>query len=99
MLLFGTRIMVARISALISGQRRGRRHRAAIPAVPARATLLPVAPPMLAPARRRARFPAAEIRRRPPVVAHGDTQYVERHVLGRHAIPRTVVPITRIPLI
>ena len=83
--------------ALIGRQRRGRRGRTAIPPVPARAVLLPIAAPVIVPARRRVAAPALEVNRRLAVVAHRDAQHVHGHVFRRDRLPGAVVPATLIP--
>jgi len=93
------RIPVARILSLIGGQRRGRRDGLAIPLIPAASTLRPVTAPVLVPARRRIRPPAAEVRRWLAVVAHGHAQDVHRHHLGPHPAPGSVVPGARVPVV
>jgi len=93
------RIPVARILSLIGGQRRGRRDGLAIPLIPAASTLRPVTAPVLVPARRRVRPPAAEVWRWLAVVAHGHAQDVHRHHLGPHPAPGSVVPGARVPVV
>ncbi|WP_223905329.1 hypothetical protein [Geobacter sp. AOG1] len=92
-------IPVSRILPLVDGQRGGRRSRAAPPSVPAASALLPPTAPVLTPAGWCIRPPAAEVHRRLSVVAHGDTQDVQRHGIRVHKPPGAVVPGTRVPVI
>ena len=73
-LLLGRRISIPCILALVCGQRGWRRYRATVPVVPSAMTLLPFMAPVITPARRRIRTPPVKIRRRLPVIAHGDAQ-------------------------
>ena len=99
LLLLGLGIAITRIAPLIDGERSGPRGRAAVPVIPPASLRLPFMTPVLAPVRRVVVAPAAEVRRRLPVVANGDAQDVQRYVLGIHGTPRTVVPGARIPAI
>ena len=99
LLLDHARVARPRIGPLVTRQRRRGRDGAAVPAVPSAALLFPVAAPMLVPARRCVRAPAAEVRRWLAVIADRHAQHVERHVLRPHRVPRAVVPIARIPVV
>src|SRR5664280_631139 len=99
LLLLRLRIPIGRVASLVGGQRRGRRRGTAVPLIPPASTLLPRITPVLAPARRSVRLPAAEVRRRTAVVAHGYPKDEEGHVLRTHQVPRSVVPGARVPVV
>src|SRR5664280_341303 len=97
-------VRVARHVAIVLAAKRllllrGRRRGTAVPLIPPASTLLPRIAPVLAPARRSVRLPAAEVRRRTVVVAHGYPKDEEGHVLRTHQVPRSVVPGARVPVV
>src|SRR5581483_9227282 len=93
------RIFPARVLPLIHRQRRAMEARVTIPVIPAATSLLPGATPVLAPARRRIHHPAAEIRRRPAVIAHRHAQHERGHVFRTGQLPGTVVPGAGVPVV
>ena len=74
------RIAAAAVIPLIGWQRRGPGHGTTIPAIPSIALPLPVATPMLAPARGGVFTPAAKIGGRASVVAHRHAQHEQGHI-------------------
>src|SRR6185369_12115816 len=99
LLLLNRRVAIAGITSLIGRQWRRLGHCIALPAVPAATPLLPVPPPMLAPAGWAIRLPAPEVDRRTDVVAHRNAQNEERHIFRVNSPPRPVVPGTGVPVI
>jgi hypothetical protein len=74
----------ARVAPLVLWQWRWHNIGVMVPSVPSASLLGPLITPVLTPAGRRIRPPPAEVDRRLPVVAHGDTQDEQRHNLRLH---------------
>src|SRR5882672_1769886 len=98
-LLRSARVVVARVLPLVLRQRRGRRRPPAASTVNGIVAIQPVAAPVLAPARRAAGMPAAEVRGRAAVVADRHPKHIGRHVDRIHDLPRPVVPGARVPAV
>src|ERR1700680_1429368 len=98
-LLRAARIVVAIELALVVRQRRTRRRRSPASGVHGVVAILPIAAPMLAPARRAAGMPAAEVGGRAAVVADRHPQDVGRHVDRVYVLPWPVVPGARVPAV
>src|SRR3984893_17740610 len=98
-LLLRRRISLARVLPLVRRHGCGAHRVTPIRLVPATVLLLPTAPPVLAPSRRRVRGPSAEVARGTAVVSDGDAQEDLRHDAGVDRRPGAVVPGARVPAV